>query len=70
MNRCGKQEEPLTMKEWQALGFDQNSLVANPGFKDPKSGDFALADDSPALALGFIPIDLSDLGPRSEDERP
>lgn len=46
----------------QAAGQDRGSRVADPGFVDPASGDFTLAADSPALALGFQPIDMSAIG--------
>jgi hypothetical protein len=54
----------LSLAQWQARGYDLHSLVADPCFKDAAGGDFTLAPDSPALALGFQPIDLSDVGPR------
>ena len=31
-----------TFAEWQALGQDQNSLIADPMFLDPEKGDFTL----------------------------
>jgi hypothetical protein len=52
----------MTFAEWQASGHDQDGLVADPKFRDPENGDFTLADDSPALALGFKPIDASHIG--------
>jgi hypothetical protein len=55
--------------EWLGTGNDLNSLVGDPMCADPRSGDFTLADDSPALALGFIPFDTSDVGPRPEGQR-
>lgn len=64
----GKQEWDLAA--WQAQGFDLNSRVADPGFVDPANGDFALQPGSPALALGFRPIDLSNVGPRPANVRP
>lgn len=53
-----------SFEEWQARGHDLNSLIANPLFEDPDLGDFRLKPDSPALKLGFQPIDLSLVGPR------
>ncbi len=47
---------------WQKEGNDEGSLVADPRFVDPDGGDFRLKPDSPALALGFKPIDLSQTG--------
>lgn len=58
-----------SMAEWQALGFDRHSVVADPWFKDAANGDFTLAKDSPALAVGFVPFDLSDVGPRPKGQR-
>lgn len=51
-------------EEWQAMGRDQNGKIADPCFVDPENRDFRLRPDSPALALGFIPFDLSTVGPR------
>lgn len=48
--------------EWQAKGMDKNSLIADPLFVDPTKGDFRLQSDSPALKLGFRPIDFSQVG--------
>ena len=55
--------------EWHGMGNDLNSVVADPKCADAPNGDFALADDSPALALGFRPFDVSDVGPRPADKR-
>ena len=49
---------------WQARGQDTESLVADPLFVDPEGGNFSLALNSPALLIGFVPFDLSDVGPR------
>jgi hypothetical protein len=54
---------------WQALGLDRHSVVADPRFQDPAARDLRLAPGSPALALGFRPIDLSDVGPRPRGKR-
>jgi len=53
-----------TFDQWKAKGLDVHSLVADPQFVDPAKGDFSLKPDSPALRLGFKPIDLSQVGPR------
>ncbi len=52
----------LTLSQWQAKGFDAGSIVADPRFVDPEHFDFRLAPDSPALKLGFAPIDISQVG--------
>ena len=54
-----------TWSEWQARGKDVHSLYADPLFVDPEHGDFRLKPESPAFALGFHPIDLSTVGPRT-----
>ena len=46
-------------KEWQALGFDTNSLVKDPLFVDLKNDNYALKPESPAFKLGIKPIDRS-----------
>ncbi|MEM7600201.1 MAG: right-handed parallel beta-helix repeat-containing protein, partial [Verrucomicrobiota bacterium] len=48
--------------EWQALGKDQGSIIADPGFSDPIKGDFTLADTSPALTTGFVAFDYTNAG--------
>lgn len=45
--------------DWQAQGYDQNSLFSDPLFVDPANDDFALRADSPAWQLGFEKIDTS-----------
>ncbi len=46
------------------LGFggDANSLAGDPKFLDPASGDFRVADDSPALKLGFKNFPMGQFG--------
>ena len=54
---------------WQALGFDQHSLVADPLFVDPDHDDYRLKPESPALKLGFFPIPLDRIGPYQDELR-
>jgi hypothetical protein len=54
-----------SLAEWQALGQDKNSLIADPLFVDPEKGDFRLRPGSPAAQIGFEPWDFSAVGPRS-----
>ena len=51
-------------KDWQANGLDVESVVADPLFVNPANLDFRLKPASPALKLGFKPIDISTVGPR------
>ena len=57
------------LSEWQALGQDKNSLVADPLFVDPSQGNFTLRPSSPARKIGFEPWDLSAIGPRPVSTR-
>jgi hypothetical protein len=47
---------------WRQRGHDVRGQVADPKFADPQNGDFSLPPDSPALAMGFSPIDRSRIG--------
>jgi hypothetical protein len=51
---------------WRASGFDARSVLADPQFVDAPGLDFSrLRPTSPAIALGFVPIDTSGFGPRA-----
>jgi parallel beta-helix repeat protein len=70
-NAAGK---PVTFpggsaQQWVRRGFDRHSLIADPKFRDPDKGDFALVEDSPALKLGFKPFDVASAGPRPPAQR-
>ncbi|XP_065175180.1 uncharacterized protein LOC135805110 [Sycon ciliatum] len=55
-----------TFAQWQSHGKDKNSVIADPLFLKASSFDFSkLSKDSPALKLGFKPIDTSTIGPRT-----
>jgi len=54
----------MTFDQWRAKGQDAHSIYADPGFADPKNGDFTMPPDSPAHKLGFRPIDMTTVGPR------
>ncbi len=50
------------IETYQKMGIEQNSICADPLFKDIEKEDFSLLPESPALTLGFIPIDQSKIG--------
>jgi len=52
-----------TLEEWQKHGQDIGSIIADPLFTAPDSGIFHLKPESPAIKLGFKPIDWSQVGP-------
>jgi hypothetical protein len=58
-----------TLEQWRARGHDQNSIVADPLFVDAQKHDFTLRADSPALKLGFKPIDVTKVGIRPKAQR-
>jgi hypothetical protein len=54
----------LPLDQWRAQGMDQHSVVSDPKFADAAGGNFNLQSDSPALVVGFVPFDQSDVGPK------
>ncbi len=57
-----------TFEDWKKLGFDTHSIIADPLFVDPENHDYSLRPDSPALKLGFKPIDVSRVGLRGRSQ--
>jgi len=55
--------------EWQKLGFDRHSVVADPLFVDPDNDDYRLRPESPAFKLGFQPIPVEKIGPYESPDR-
>ncbi|MGA2496339.1 MAG: right-handed parallel beta-helix repeat-containing protein [Tepidisphaeraceae bacterium] len=51
-----------TFAEWQAIGLDTRSRIADPLFVNPTAHDFTLKPESPAIQLGFKPFDISRVG--------
>ncbi len=54
-----------SFSDWRQLGFDQHSLIADPLFVDAENGDYRLRPESPAFTLGFQPIPVDKIGPRT-----
>ena len=59
------------LEAWQKeTGHDAGSVVADPLFADAAAGNFTLKEGSPALKLGFQPIDVSTVGRRTPRRNP
>jgi hypothetical protein len=63
-NTAGEEIKPagMTFEQWQELGRDKNSIIADPMFADPDRYDFRLDPNSPAIKLGFKPFDYTKAG--------
>ncbi len=61
--------EQMTWEKWQATGADATSITADPLFVDRANHDYRLRPDSPALALGFQPIPIDEIGPYESPDR-
>ncbi len=57
-----------SFEDWQKRGLDNHSLNADPLFVDPANDDYSLKPDSPALKLGFRPIDMSRVGLKGREK--
>jgi hypothetical protein len=55
-----------SLSEWKKLDSDWHSLVVDPQFVDVENGDYRLHPESPAFSLGFQPLPLNRIGPRSK----
>jgi hypothetical protein len=55
----GKQ---YTLPEWQAMGYDEHSVYADPMFVDPDNGDYSVRPESPAIELGFKNFPMDQFG--------
>ena len=59
----------MPLREWQKLGKDLTSIIADPCFVDAKAGDFRFTEDSkPVLEkVGFKPFDFTKAGVLKDD---
>ena len=54
---------------WRRMGYERNSVIADPLFVAPGEDDYRLQEGSPAFALGFKPIPVEKMGLYASDER-
>ncbi|MCC7493979.1 MAG: right-handed parallel beta-helix repeat-containing protein [Fimbriimonadaceae bacterium] len=54
---------------WQQTGQDVHSQLGDPLFVDAAHDDYRLQPNSPALALGFQPIPVEQIGPYASPDR-
>ena len=59
----------VTREEWRQRGHDVYSQVADPLFVAADQYDFRLKEESPALDMGFRPIDVTAVGVRPKGKR-
>jgi len=67
--RPGKKPEEMqfanaTLEQWRARGHDVHSIIGDPLFVAPERFNFGFRSGSPAVKLGFQPIDLQKVGVR------
>ena len=58
------------LADWQRLGQHRGTMIADPLFADPSSGDFSVRPGSPLIAFGIRPLDPARTGPRFKGFRP
>ena len=52
-----RKKNAISLNEWQALGYDKESLITNPLFVNPEGDDYRLQQNSPLFKLGFLQFD-------------
>lgn len=52
----------MTFSEWQALGHDAHSIVADPHFTDAVNADYRFVDERVPRQIGFKPFDYTRAG--------
>jgi hypothetical protein len=67
--QTGLRFKDASLIPWRLRGHDPHSLLVNPRFRDVERLDFRLHPSSPARAVGFQPIDLSEVGVRKPSRR-
>ena len=60
----GKPTVIYEFEDWQKMGYDRSSIIADPMLIDPENGKFGLHPDSPAFEMEFHPLDIHRIGIR------
>lgn len=60
--RESEETQKLTLEQWQAMGFDRNSIFGDPLFVDPENNDYRVKPESPALKVGFKNFEMNTWG--------
>ena len=58
----GRTQGENSLETWQKRGLDTNTKFADPLFVDRENHDYRLRPESPALAMGFREIDITEIG--------
>jgi hypothetical protein len=59
----------LSFEEWQKIGKDEDSIIADPRFVSAENMNFELRENSPAFKLGFKPFRMDDIGRQTKARR-
>jgi hypothetical protein len=62
VERQVKGRREILLEEWQAMGFDRNSVFGDPMFVDPANDDYSVKPGSPALKVGFRNFEMGKWG--------
>jgi len=62
LEREGTERLEIALPQWQAMGFDRNSVFGDPLFVDPENNDFTVRAESPALTVGFENFEMGNWG--------
>jgi hypothetical protein len=66
--RADRSRSDSVLRKLQSDGVDANSQAVDPMFVDPENGDFRFKPGSPALEMRIVPIDLSKVGLRTDED--